>query len=44
LHEAATPGGIAATVMTSMRAAGHDRAVAQGLRAGIARARRHSKG
>ncbi|HKD02864.1 MAG TPA: NAD(P)-binding domain-containing protein [Terriglobales bacterium] len=44
LHEAATPGGIAATVMTSMRDAGHDRAVAQGLRAGIARARRHSKG
>jgi len=43
LHEAATPGGIAATVMTTVKEAGYRRAVARGLRAGIARARRHRK-
>lgn len=39
LHEAATPGGIAATVMSTMNAAGYGRAVTRGLRAGIRRAR-----
>ncbi len=43
LHEAATPGGIAATVMAATNAAGHGRAVARGLRAGIDRARSHRK-
>lgn len=39
LHEAATPGGIAATVMDAMDWAGYKRAVGRGLRAGLARAR-----
>lgn len=43
LHEAATPGGIAATTMTVMDDAGYGRAVARGLRAGIERARKHAK-
>jgi pyrroline-5-carboxylate reductase len=43
LQEAATPGGIAATVMTTMNRAGHARVVSHGLRAGIHRARRHAK-
>jgi pyrroline-5-carboxylate reductase len=43
LHEAATPGGIAATTMTAMDKAGHRKAVARGLRAGIERARKHAK-
>ena len=43
LHEAATPGGIAATVMTAMDAAGHQHAVEHGLRAGVERARKHGK-
>ena len=43
LHEAATPGGIAATTMTVMDEAGYGRAVARGLRAGIERARKHAK-
>jgi pyrroline-5-carboxylate reductase len=43
LHEAATPGGIAATTMTAMDEAGHGKAVARGLRAGIERARQHGK-
>jgi len=40
LHEAATPGGIAATTMEAMDNAGYARVVEKGLRAGIARARR----
>jgi len=44
LEEAATPGGIAATVMKTMNAAGHPRAVERGLRAGIARARKNARG
>lgn len=44
LHEAATPGGIAATVMATMNEAGYGRTVADGLRAGIERARRHREG
>jgi pyrroline-5-carboxylate reductase len=43
LHEAATPGGIAAATMAAMDKAGFARAVAQGLRAGIGQARRNSK-
>jgi pyrroline-5-carboxylate reductase len=45
LHEAATPGGIAATVMDAMKSAGYRRAIERGLRAGLARARAnaHSK-
>ena len=43
LHEAATPGGIAATVMLTMNRAGHARVVSHGLRAGLHRARRHAK-
>jgi pyrroline-5-carboxylate reductase len=43
LHEAATPGGIAATVMSAMDKAGHKRAVSRGLRAGIGRAQRNAK-
>ena len=39
LEEAATPGGIAATVMAKMDAAGYRRIVHRALRAGIARAR-----
>jgi len=44
LHEAATPGGIAATVMDAMNAGGYTRAVERGLRAGLARARANAKG
>lgn len=44
LHEAATPGGIAATVMSAMNAAGHSKIVESGLRAGVARARKNAKG
>jgi pyrroline-5-carboxylate reductase len=43
LHEAATPGGIAATVMESMNRAGYKRVVRQGLTAGLARARRNAE-
>ncbi len=39
LHEAATPGGVAAEVMAQMDAAGYNEAIARGLRAGIRRAR-----
>jgi pyrroline-5-carboxylate reductase len=42
LQEAATPGGIAATVMSAMNAAGYQRAIARGLRAGVARARKNA--
>lgn len=43
IHEAATPGGIAATVMLTMDRAGHARVVSHGLRAGIHRARRNAR-
>jgi pyrroline-5-carboxylate reductase len=42
LHEAATPGGIAATVMQTMDARGYGQAVEEGVQAGVARARAHS--
>lgn len=44
LHEAATPGGIAAATMQAMDRAGYSRAVAKGLAAGIAQARRNARG
>jgi pyrroline-5-carboxylate reductase len=43
LHEAATPGGIAATVMNTMNEAGYQETIARGLRAGVARARKNAK-
>jgi len=43
LHEAATPGGIAATVMESMNQAGFKKIVRCGLEAGLARARKNAK-
>lgn len=43
LHEAATPGGIAATVMGAMDKGGYRRLVEKSLRAGIARARANPK-
>jgi pyrroline-5-carboxylate reductase len=42
LHEAATPGGIAATVMNSMEAEGYSRIVRRALRAGVERARKNA--
>ena len=42
LHEAATPGGIAATTMAAMDRAGYRQAVAQGVRAGLAWARQQA--
>jgi len=42
IHEAATPGGIAATVMFTMDKAGYARIVERGLRAGVSRARKHA--
>ena len=42
LHEAATPGGIAAATMTAMDKAGYARVMQKGLAAGIARARRNA--
>jgi pyrroline-5-carboxylate reductase len=42
LHEAATPGGIAATVMRSMDSAAYPRIVERSLRAGVARARKNA--
>lgn len=44
LEEAATPGGIAATTMARMDAAGYRRAVLEGVRAGMKRARANSRG
>lgn len=44
LQEAATPGGIAAATMRAMDRAGYGRAVASGLTAGIAQARRNARG
>jgi pyrroline-5-carboxylate reductase len=43
LHEAATPGGIAASVMKAMDSSGYERIIRQGLRAGMARARKNAK-
>lgn len=43
LHEAATPGGIAATVMKSMDAAGYQRVVRRGLAAGLKRTRKSAR-
>jgi pyrroline-5-carboxylate reductase len=43
LHEAATPGGIAAATMAAMDEAGYLRVVEKGLAAGIAQARRNAK-
>jgi pyrroline-5-carboxylate reductase len=43
LHEAATPGGIAAATMAAMDRAGYARVVRNGLSAGIAQARRNAK-
>jgi len=43
MHEAATPGGIAATVMKTMDDAGYYRIVERGVRAGMARARANGR-
>ena len=43
LHEAATPGGIAAATMAAMDQAGYARVVQKGLAAGIAQARRNAE-
>ena len=43
LQEAATPGGIAATVMASLDDAGYGKMVAQGLRAGLRQARKNAQ-
>jgi pyrroline-5-carboxylate reductase len=43
LNEAATPRGIAASVMVSMDQAGYRRIVEEGLRSGMARARKNAK-
>jgi len=42
LHEAATPGGIAAATMAAMDKAGYRRAVASGIRAGVKQCRRNA--
>jgi pyrroline-5-carboxylate reductase len=43
IHEAATPGGIAATVMKTMDHAGYYRIIERGVRAGVARARANAR-
>jgi len=43
LHEAATPGGIAAATMKAMDKAGYARAVAKGISVGVEQARRNAK-
>jgi pyrroline-5-carboxylate reductase len=43
LAEAATPGGIAAATMAAMDASGYGRAVSNGIRAGVKRARRNAR-
>ena len=43
LHEAATPGGIAAATMAAMNEGGYARAVEKGIRAGIRRARMNAR-
>lgn len=44
LQEAATPGGIAAAVMSEMNRRGYQRLVAHGLRAGMKQARKNARG
>ena len=43
LHEAATPGGIAAATMAAMDRSGYARVVANGVKAGLAQARRNAR-
>lgn len=43
LHEAATPGGIAAATMQAMDKAGYGKVIARGLQAGVAQARRNAR-
>ncbi len=43
LHEAVTPGGIAAATMSAMDAAGYQRVVKAGIRAGVKQARRNAR-
>lgn len=43
MHEAATPGGIAATVLKTMDDAGYYRIIERGVRAGVARARANAR-
>ncbi len=43
MHEAATPGGIAATVIKTMDDAGYYRIIERGVRAGVARARANAR-
>lgn len=43
LHEAATPGGIAANTMSAMDEAGYKQAVVRGVRSGLARTRRNAR-
>lgn len=43
LHEAATPGGIAAAVMSAMDKAGYSRSIETGLKAGLRRARLNAR-
>lgn len=43
LHEAVTPGGIAAATMSAMDKAGYARVVANGIRAGVEQARRNAR-
>lgn len=44
LREAVTPGGIAAATMSAMDAAGYQRVVKAGIRAGVQQARRNARG
>jgi pyrroline-5-carboxylate reductase len=44
LHEAATPGGIAAATLASMEKSGYKRVVERGLQAGLDRAKKNAKG
>jgi pyrroline-5-carboxylate reductase len=43
LHEAATPGGIAAATMSAMEKGGYSRAVSKGIQEGIQQARRNTR-
>ena len=43
LREAATPGGIAATVMSAMDTSGYRRSIQRGLRAGLRRAKMNAE-
>jgi pyrroline-5-carboxylate reductase len=44
LHEAATPGGVAAAVMNAMNRAGYRKAIVRGLRAGMKQAGKNGRG